>query len=52
MAALVKAAPGSARLHQVTAELLESEGDFPKAVDQYRRALTIDPNLAGAHRAL
>jgi len=52
VAALVKAAPGSARLHQVTAELLESEGDFPKAVDQYRRALTIDPNLAGAHRAL
>lgn len=52
LAAMVKSAPDSARLHQVTAELLESEGDFPKAVDQYRTALAIDPNLAGAHRAL
>ena len=39
LASLVKVAPDSARLHQVTAELLESDGDYPHAVDQYRRAL-------------
>ena len=52
VAALVKAAPGSARLHQLTAELLESEGDFPRAVDQYRKALEIDPSHAEAGRRL
>ena len=49
---LVKAAPNSARLHQVTGELLESEGDFSRAVEQYRRALEIDPKLPGIHHAL
>jgi tetratricopeptide (TPR) repeat protein len=52
LASLVKAAPDSARLHQVTAELLESDGDFPHAVDQYRRALAADATLPGLHRAL
>lgn len=52
VASLVKAAPGSARLHQVTAELLEAEGDFAGAVAQYRKALEIEPKLPGAHRAL
>lgn len=41
VAALVKTAPGSARLHQVTAELLESEGNYPKAVEQYRQAIAL-----------
>ena len=49
---LVRAGPGSARLHQVTAELLESEGDYPRAVRQYRKALEVDPRLPGANRAL
>jgi tetratricopeptide (TPR) repeat protein len=52
VSALVRAAPNSARLHQVTAELLESEGDFPRAVEQYRKALEMDPKLPGIHRAL
>ena len=49
---LARASPNSARLHQVTAELLESEGDFPRAVEQYRKALEMDPALPGIHRAL
>jgi tetratricopeptide (TPR) repeat protein len=49
---LVKVDSNSARLHQVTAELLESEGDFPRAVEQYRKAAEIDPKLPGIHRAL
>ena len=49
---LVRADPDSARLHQVTAELLESEGDFPRAIEQYRRAAEVDPKLPGIHRAL
>lgn len=52
VASLVKAAPDSARLRQVTAELLEVEGDFAGAVAQYRKALEIEPKLPGARRAL
>jgi tetratricopeptide (TPR) repeat protein len=52
VAALVKAAPDSARLRQITAELLEAEGDFSGAVAQYRKALEIEPKLPGARRAL
>ena len=51
-AELVKTAPDSARLRQVTAELLEVEGDFAGAVAQYRKALEIEPKLPGARRAL
>lgn len=49
---LARTAPESARLRQLTGELLESEGNFPGAVEQYRAALAIDPKLAGVHRAL
>lgn len=49
---LVKAAPESARLRQVTAELLEAEGDFAGAIAQYRKAIEIEPKLPGARRAL
>jgi tetratricopeptide (TPR) repeat protein len=52
IASLVKAAPDSARLRQITAELLEAEGDFAGAVAQYRKALEIEPKLPGARRAL
>lgn len=52
LADLVREAPGSARLHQVTAELLVSEGDYPRAVRQYREALKVAPRQLGLHRAL
>lgn len=52
IADLVREAPGSARLHQVTAELLASEADYPRAARQYREALNVDANLPGARRGL
>lgn len=52
VAGLVKTAPDSARLHQLTGELLESDGDFAGAIAQYRKALEIEPRLPGCHRAL
>lgn len=52
IADLVREAPNSARLHQVTGELLVSEGDFPRAVLRFRKALEIEPGLSGANRAL
>jgi len=52
LADLVREAPGSSRLHQVTAELLVSEGDYPRAVRQYREALKVAPRQGGLHRAL
>jgi tetratricopeptide (TPR) repeat protein len=52
VADLVKAAPDSARLHQVAAELLDTDGDFAGAIAQYRKALEIEPKLPGANRAL
>ncbi len=52
VSALAKEAPDSARLRQLTAELMETEGDFAGAVTQYRRALELEPKLPGGHRAL
>ena len=52
VARLVREGRDSARLHQVTAELLEAQGDYPQAVEQYRRAIEKDPQLPGIHRAL
>lgn len=52
VADLFRVAPGSARLHQVTAEMLESQGDHIQAADQYRRAVRKDPALPGIRRAL
>ena len=52
IARLVREGRDSARLHQVTAELLEAQGDYPQAVEQYRRAIEKDPQLPGIHRAL
>jgi tetratricopeptide (TPR) repeat protein len=49
---LVKAGPGSARLYQVAGELLDAEGSFQAAVEQYRKALEADPRLPGIRRVL
>ena len=42
-------APGSARMQQVIAEHLVNEGDLPRAIEHYKKALQIDPRLTGVH---
>ncbi|MGH9345170.1 MAG: tetratricopeptide repeat protein [Terriglobia bacterium] len=42
-------APGSARMQQVIAERLVNEGDIQGAIEHYKKALAIDPHLAGVH---
>lgn len=42
-------APGSARMQQVIAERLVNSGDLAAAIAHYRKALEIDPRLAGIH---
>ncbi|MGH9343229.1 MAG: tetratricopeptide repeat protein [Terriglobia bacterium] len=42
-------APGSARMQQVIAERLVNEGDTQGAIEHYKKALAIDPHLAGVH---
>lgn len=49
LAALVKAAPDSARTRQILAQSLMSRNDAPGAIQEYRRALAADPNLPGIH---
>ncbi|HEV2419247.1 MAG TPA: tetratricopeptide repeat protein [Terriglobia bacterium] len=42
-------APGSARMQEVIAERLVNEGDVQGAIKHYKKALAIDPHLAGVH---
>jgi tetratricopeptide (TPR) repeat protein len=42
-------APNSARMHQAMAHELAKQGDTVNAIDNYRAALKIDPNLPGLH---
>lgn len=42
-------APGSAEMQEVIAERLVNAGDLPGAITHYRKALEIDPRLAGVH---
>jgi tetratricopeptide (TPR) repeat protein len=45
-------APGSARMQQVIAERLVNSGDLNGAMEHYRKALEIDPHLAGVRYEL
>ena len=50
--ALLLAAPGSARTHQLMAEMLINRGEARAAMTQYRKALETDPKLRGVHYEL
>jgi tetratricopeptide (TPR) repeat protein len=49
---LVKAAPGSYRVHQVFAEIYEAQERFADAAKEYRLIIKMEPNLPGAHYRL
>ncbi len=49
LATLLKVAPQSARTHEILAQSLMSHSDFPGAIQEYRRALEIDPHLPEIH---
>jgi tetratricopeptide (TPR) repeat protein len=42
-------APGSAQMQEVIADRLVNAGDLQDAIKHYRKALAIDPDLAGVH---
>jgi len=49
MLALSLAAPDSAQMHQLLAHEEARQGNTNGAIEQYRRAIAIDPHLPGAH---
>jgi tetratricopeptide (TPR) repeat protein len=50
--ALALAAPDSGRMHLCVAQHLINLGDAQGAVEQYRKALALDPHLRGVHAEL
>lgn len=42
---LAACAPDSARLHQILAQTLMNQNDYPRAIQEYQKALQIDPAL-------
>jgi tetratricopeptide (TPR) repeat protein len=49
---VLRAAVGTALIHQVYGDIYSSEQDWSKAIGHYQRAITLDPHWAGAHLAL
>jgi tetratricopeptide (TPR) repeat protein len=49
---LLMTAPESYQAHQFNAEVLELEGKLGEAADEYRKVLSLRPNLAGIHYQL
>ena len=49
---LLVIAPESYQAHQFNAEILELEGKLSEAADEYRKVLSLRPNLAGIHYQL
>ncbi len=46
---LSQVAPESAQMHQILAQALASQDDYPGAIAQYRKALAANPQLPGLH---
>jgi tetratricopeptide (TPR) repeat protein len=49
---LVREAPFSYQVHELTAETLEVQGKWDEAAAEYKKILDIDPNLPGIHYRL
>jgi len=49
MLALSLAAPDSAQMHQIAAHEQTRRGNTVSAIDEYRKAIAINPRLAGVH---
>jgi tetratricopeptide (TPR) repeat protein len=49
LAQLIKVAPDSGRMHEILAQTLMNQNDYPGAIEQYRKALQADPRLPGIH---
>jgi len=46
---LLSVAPESFQAHQLNAEVLEIQGKLNEAAEEYRKVLSLNPNLAGIH---
>ncbi len=46
---LYKVAPGSYRVNQISGEILETQGQFPEAVAEYRKAIAKNPEALSLH---
>jgi len=46
---LARVAPTSGRMYEILGQSLMSQNDFPSAIQQYQKALQIDPHLPGIH---
>ncbi len=49
---LIQVAPGSARAHQLMGESYQAQQQFGPAEEEFRKALALQPDLAGVHLAL
>lgn len=49
---MTEAAPDSARVHQMRAELLDLDHQSDRALQEYKQAVSKDPNLSALHYAL
>lgn len=46
---LAEVAPESPQMHEILAQTLASQDNYQGAIEQYRRALALDPQLVSAH---
>jgi tetratricopeptide (TPR) repeat protein len=52
LSSLAEAAPQSPQMHQILAQSLANQDSFPKAIEEYRRAIQLDPGIPGLHYEL
>jgi tetratricopeptide (TPR) repeat protein len=47
--AMFQKSPGSYRVHELSAEIFEVQNRYPEAVDEYRKAIALNPAAADLH---